>query len=248
MKQKLKIIRQFFNFLPNADKNSLIKFIKYTQLSHIKIIRTHYKFRTFYIQIIITYNFKGVLTKYFNNYLVYHNFVIFQTCNQKDFLIIGNSNAITYKSHFNYRMNNQLWLGQNCVRWFENVKGELVEGARSFWFSNIDNQKRNKKLSLNKKYNSKDYISYDNYNAIEITKTKDIPFGYSDIIGIPITFLDKYNPQQFKILGADYQVKSGELVYIKRYEWNGKTDRVYINEKRLHFRIFIKHREVNNAF
>lgn len=87
MKQKLKIIRQFFNFLPNVDKNSLIKFIKYTQLSHIKIIRTHYKFRTFYIQIInnyysrfkiiITYNFKGVLTKYFNNYLVYHNFVIF---------------------------------------------------------------------------------------------------------------------------------------------------------------------------
>mgnify|MGYP004517663025 CR=1 FL=1 len=154
---------------------------------------------------------------------LFREFIDILIYNQKDFLIIKNSNTITYKSYFDYRMNNQLWLGQNCVRWFENVKGELVEGARSFWFSNINNQKRNKKLSLNKKYNSKDYISYDNYNAIEIAKTKNIPFGYSDIIGIPITFLDKYNPQQFKNLGADYQVKSGELVYIKRDGWIWKN-------------------------
>ena len=87
---------------------------------------------------------------------LFREFIDILIYNQKDFLIIKNSNTITYKSYFDYRMNNQLWLGQNCVRWFENVKGELVEGARSFWFSNINNQKRNKKLSLNKKYNSKD--------------------------------------------------------------------------------------------
>ncbi|EOH3383063.1 adenine-specific methyltransferase EcoRI family protein, partial [Campylobacter coli] len=82
---------------------------------------------------------------------------------------------------------------------------------------------------------------------IEISKSKDIPSDYTGIMGVPITFLDKYNPQQFEIIGADYQVNSGELIYIKRNDWNGKTDRAYINGKRLYSRIFIKHRGVNNA-
>lgn len=161
---------------------------------------------------------------------------------KKDFLVIGNSNAITYKNCFNYIMNNKMWLGQNCVRWFINPKGNLVEGARSFWFSNINHQKRNTKMPLSKKYNSKDYIAYDNYKAIEVSKSKDIPFYYSGIMGVPITFLDKYNPQQFEIIGADYQVKSGELIAIKRSEWNGKVDRAYINGKRLYSRIFIRNK------
>lgn len=178
---------------------------------------------------------------------LFRDFIDILMLNQKKFLIIGNANAITYKNCFDYIINNQLWLGQNCVRWFINPKNEIVEGARSFWFSNIDNQKRSKKLSLNKKYNDRDYITYDNYNAIEVSKTKDIPFGYSGIMGVPITFLDKYNPQQFEIIGADYQVKSGELAYIKQENWNGKTDRAYINGKRLYSRIFIKHTDVDNA-
>lgn len=178
---------------------------------------------------------------------LFREFVDILMHNQKDFLIIGNSNAITYKNCFNYVINNKLWLGQNCVRWFIDAKGKLVEGARSFWFSNINNQKRNKKLLLSKKYNSKDYITYDNYNAIEISKTKDIPLDYSGIMGVPITFLDKYNPQQFEIIGADYQVKSGELIHFKKNEWYGKIDRAYINGKRLYSRIFIKHKEVSNA-
>ncbi|HEB9308901.1 TPA: adenosine deaminase [Campylobacter coli] len=178
---------------------------------------------------------------------LFREFIDMLISNQKDFLIIGNANAISYKNCFNYMMKNKLWLGQNCVRWFINTKGELVEGARSFWFSNINNQKRNKKISLNRKYNNQDYITYDNYNAIEISKSKDIPSDYTGIMGVPITFLDKYNPQQFEIIGADYQVNSGELIYIKRNDWNGKTDRAYINGKRLYSRIFIKHRGVNNA-
>ncbi|HEB9432489.1 TPA: adenosine deaminase [Campylobacter coli] len=178
---------------------------------------------------------------------LFREFIDILISNQKDFLIIGNANAISYKNCFNYMMKNKLWLGQNCVRWFINTKGELVEGARSFWFSNINNQKRNKKISLNRKYNNQDYITYDNYNAIEISKSKDIPSDYTGIMGVPITFLDKYNPQQFEIIGADYQVNSGELIYIKRNDWNGKTDRAYINGKRLYSRIFIKHRGVNNA-
>lgn len=161
---------------------------------------------------------------------------------KKDFLVIGNSNAITYKNCFDYIMNNKMWLGQNCVRWFINTKGNLVEAARSFWFSNINHQKRNTKMLLSKKYNSKDYIAYDNYKAIEVSKSKDIPFDYSGIMGVPITFLDKYNPQQFEIIGADYQVKSGELIAIKRSEWNGKVDRAYINGKRLYSRIFIRNK------
>ncbi|HEG2582166.1 TPA: adenosine deaminase [Campylobacter lari] len=178
---------------------------------------------------------------------LFREFIDMLISNQKDFLVIGNSNAISYKNCFNYMMKNKLWLGQNCVRWFINTKGELVEGARSFWFSNINNQKRNKKISLNRKYNKQYYTTYDNYNAIEISKTKDIPLDYTGIMGVPITFLDKYNPQQFEIIGADYQVKSGELVCIKRNDWNGKTDRAYINGKRLYSRIFIKHKEVDNV-
>ncbi|EOH3383089.1 adenine-specific methyltransferase EcoRI family protein, partial [Campylobacter coli] len=78
---------------------------------------------------------------------LFREFIDMLISNQKDFLIIGNANAISYKNCFNYMMKNKLWLGQNCVRWFINTKGELVEGARSFWFSNINNQKRNKKIS-----------------------------------------------------------------------------------------------------
>ena len=171
---------------------------------------------------------------------LFREFIDILISNQKDFLVIGSVNAITYKNCFNYIMNNQLWLGQNCVRRFVNTKDELVESTRSSWFSNINNQKRNEKLSLNKKYNSKDYIAYDNYNAIEISKIKDIPFGYTGIMGVPITFLEKYNPQQFEIIGADYQVKSGELDWIRRNDWSGKIDRAYINGERLYSRIFIK--------
>lgn len=178
---------------------------------------------------------------------LFRQFIDILISNKKEFLIIGNSNAITYKNCFNHIMNNQLWLGQNCVRWFINTNHELVEGARSFWFTNINNQKRNKKLALNKKYNNKDYVLYDNYNAIEVSKTKEIPLGYNGIMGVPITFLDKYNPQQFEIIGADYQVKSGELFFIKQDGWAGKTDRAYIKGKRLYSRIFIKHRNTNNA-
>lgn len=173
---------------------------------------------------------------------LFREFIDILIDSKKDFLVIGNSNAITYKNCFNYIMNNKMWLGQNCVRWFINTKGNLVEAVRSFWFSNINHQKRNTKMPLSKKYNSKDYIAYDNYKAIEVSKSKDIPFDYSGIMGVPITFLDKYNPQQFEIIGADYQVKSGELIAIKRSEWNGKVDRAYINGKRLYSRIFIRNK------
>ena len=79
---------------------------------------------------------------------------------------------------------------------------------------------------------------------------KRIPYNFEGIMGVPITFLSKYNPEQFKIIGADYQVKDGELAYIANKKWKGKLDRAYLNGKRLYSRIFIKNilkEGVNNA-
>jgi hypothetical protein len=99
-------------------------------------------------------------------------------------------------------------------------------------------------LALVKRYkgNDKDYPKYDNYDAIEVSKVKDIPADYDGVMGVPITFLDKYNPEQFEILGRDYDVKMGLLPEIVRSSWKGKIDRGYINGKRIYARIIIKRR------
>lgn len=166
---------------------------------------------------------------------------------KKSFLIIGNANAISYQNCFQYIVNDKMWLGLNCVRWFITPSNTLVEGARSFWFTNLKNSKREDRLTLTKKYNHEVYSDYDNFEAIEVSKSNDIPYDYKGIMGVPLTFLDKYNPVQFKIIGADYQVKKGQLHWLQRNNWNGKTDRAYINGKRLYSRIFIKLKEVANV-
>ena len=71
------------------------------------------------------------------------------------------------------------------------------------WFTNLDIQKRHENLILYKSYNPEEYPTYDNYNAIEVSKTAEIPFDYDGVMGVPITFMDKYNPEQFEILGID---------------------------------------------
>ena len=132
----------------------------------------------------------------------------------KSFLIIGNQNAITYKEIFPLIKHNKLWWGvSDCIRWFVipnnsdmrykvNNHGErIAEGARSRWWTNLDNKKRHESLILYKNYNAIEYPKYDNYDAINVDKTSDIPCDYDGCMGVPITFLDKYNPEQFEILG-----------------------------------------------
>ncbi|MDO3380464.1 adenine-specific methyltransferase EcoRI family protein [Geoalkalibacter halelectricus] len=137
----------------------------------------------------------------------------------KKFLIIGNVNAITYKEIFKLIKEDRLWLGPsirsgdrefgvpddyplNAAGYRVDGKGKKyirVKGVR--WFTNLDYRERHEDLILYKPYNQAEYPRYDNYDAVEVSKTKDIPADYEGAMGVPITFLDKYNPGQFQILG-----------------------------------------------
>ena len=136
---------------------------------------------------------------------------------KKQFIIIGNQNALTYKEIFPLLKDTDIWLGNNnpapklfYVPTFleerKNIKkdenGDLVASFGNIcWFTNLDFKKRHEDLNLIKKYNEEDYPKYDNYNAIEVSRVKDIPYDYDGVMGVPITFLDKYTPDQFEILG-----------------------------------------------
>lgn len=166
----------------------------------------------------------------------------------KDFLIIGNVNAISYKEVFPLIKENKMWLGVSITsgdRKFvvpdnyplnaagcgidENGKRYIrVKGVR--WFTNLDHKKRHEELLLYKKYNAEEYPKYDNYDAIEVGKTKDIPMDYDGVMGVPITFLDKYCPTQFEIVG--------QMMTTKITEFNFGYP--YINGKKKFARLLIK--------
>jgi hypothetical protein len=120
---------------------------------------------------------------------------------KKTFLIVGNINAISYKECFELIKNNKMWLGYTCARHFARPDGSMFESARSFWYTNLDTATRHEELILFRKYNPVDYPAYDNYAAIEVSKAVNMPVDYAGVMGVPITFLDKYNPTQFEILG-----------------------------------------------
>ena len=136
---------------------------------------------------------------------------------RKSFIVIGNQNAITYKEVFQYIRNNQLWLGYKFgdmkfrvpnyyaarpTRFWIDKKGNKWRSLGNIcWFTNLDIQKRHEELTLYKKYSSEEYPHYDNYDAINVDKTADIPCDYDGVMGVPITYLDKHNPDQFEIIG-----------------------------------------------
>ena len=158
----------------------------------------------------------------------------------KKFLIIGNQNAITYKEIFPYIKNNELWLGlsmNGSNRWFqapddyevkENAAGyKVIDGKKYYfvngvtWFTNIPHNKRNEELDLYRKYDADAYPKYDNYDAIEVSKVADIPMDYKGVMGVPITFLYKYNPSQFEILGHEHDLDCNGTS-INQFLVNGK--------------------------
>ncbi len=120
----------------------------------------------------------------------------------KKFLILGNINTISYKESFELLKTNKIWLGYNTVRFFNTPNGSLFETARTFWYTNLDIKKRHEDLILYKTYygNESVYPKYENYDAINVNETKEIPMDYRGNIGVPITFMDKYNPDQFEII------------------------------------------------
>ena len=132
----------------------------------------------------------------------------------KKFLIIGHQNAITYKEIFPLIQQNKIWLGYgfkggagHFISHYEDraTAGDHREGmirvSGVTWFTNLETAKRHEDLILYKKYTPEEYPNYDNFNAVDVGKTADIPIDYDGIMGVPITFLDKYNPEQFEILG-----------------------------------------------
>jgi hypothetical protein len=156
----------------------------------------------------------------------------------KKFIIIGNMNAITYKEIFPLIKDNKLWLG-GCgikdmafkvpasyeIRSTRSLVDESCQNWRSrgngCWFTNVEHAKRNTPLDLYKRYSFEDYPKYDNYDAIEVSKVELIPMDYDGVMGVPITFLDKYCPKQFEIIGHEHDL-DGKGTSVGQFEVNGR--------------------------
>ena len=139
---------------------------------------------------------------------------------QKKYIIWGNMNAVTYKEIFPLIKENKMWLGftanatkvfqipQYYEKWDARITKERNDGKRYgkvpsiTVYTNLDIQKRHENLILYKKYNPEDYPKFDNYNAINVDKVSEIPYDYDGVMGVPITFLSKYNPEQFELIGV----------------------------------------------
>ena len=175
----------------------------------------------------------------------------------KEFLIIGNVNVLSYKEIFPLLRDNRLWLGASihsgdrkfwvpdnyelnaagCGIDESGKKYIRVKGVR--WFTNLDYKERHEDLILYKNYSPEEYPKYDNYDAINVNVTADIPYDYDGVMGVPITFIDKYNPDQFEILGMS--ASAGYNADIVGIPFKGEKDaRPLINGKNTYARIFIQ--------
>ncbi len=171
----------------------------------------------------------------------------------KKFVIIGHQNAITYKDVFPLIKENRMWLGYGFKRnmahfiapHYQDTASDadhrdgMIRVSGVVWYTNLDHNKRHEEMILVKCYrgNEADYPHYDNYNAIEVSKTQDIPLDYEGVMGVPITFLTKYNPDQFEIIGCSYSY--GEPV---GYHKEGASFDVCVDGKQKYKRLFIRNR------
>ena len=133
---------------------------------------------------------------------LFREFVAILMKYEKKFIIIGNKNAITYKEFFPLLRDNKVWIGYNSVEKFIQPDNKIKKFGNIGWFTNLDIKKKHEKLVLWKNYNPEEFPKYDNYDAINVDKTSDIPIDYKGVMGVPITFLNKYNPEQFEIIDA----------------------------------------------
>ena len=136
----------------------------------------------------------------------------------KKFLIVGNQNAVKYKEIYPLFMSNLVWLGYKSgdmafrvpadyeareTRYWQDETGQKWRSLGNIcWFTNLDHKKRHEELDLVCRYSTEAYPKYDNYDAIEVSKVEDIPYDHIGLMGVPITFLTKYNPEQFEIVGV----------------------------------------------
>lgn len=158
---------------------------------------------------------------------------------EKKFIIIGNKNAISYKEIFSLIKNNKIWIGITSPKQFSQTpyKNGIGSEFKIFgnigWFTNLNHSKRKEKIILYKEFNEEFYPKYDNYDAINVDKIKEIPVNYKGVIGVPITFMDKYNYDQFEIVGimATTKITDDNFGY------------PYLNGKKKYARILIKRKE-----
>ena len=160
----------------------------------------------------------------------------------KSFLIIGNQNAFTYKEIFKLIRDNKIWTGYNMVKKFNQPDGSIKTFGNVCWFTNIDTIKRNEELVLTKNYDINIYPNYENYKAIEVDKIANIPSDYFEVMGVPITFLDKYNPNQFEILGHTSSSDISDAVEELRTD-SKHRNRGLINGKEKYDRVLIRRKK-----
>lgn len=174
----------------------------------------------------------------------------------KKFLIIGNKNAFTYKEIFKLIKENKIWVGYTQPKDFRLEDGTTTKKVNGLarWFTNMTTSKRFEEFVFTSEYNSINYPKYDNYDAIEVNKVVSIPDNYYDLMGVPVTFIDKYNPDQFEIIGGfngykECDLKNGlicgdETSYIdkngKTKYWRGPT----LNKRPTYFRVIIRRKKI----
>ena len=182
---------------------------------------------------------------------------------EKKFLIIGNVNTATTKDIFPLFMQNKIWLGYgfnagnaffripdeekpNYAAGVYNEETGLVKFRNCHWFTNLDHKKRHENIILYKHYSPEEYPHYVNFDGIEVSKTADIPCDYDGAMGVPITFLDKYNPDQFEILGIGLELADMSIIRQRMGKLNGGP-RLYIEKDgelvRLYERILIRKKQ-----
>ena len=160
----------------------------------------------------------------------------------KSFLIIGNQNAFTYKEIFKLIRDNKIWTGYNMVKKFNQPDGSIKTFGNVCWFTNLDTIKRNEELVLTKNYDINIYPTYENYKAIEVDKIANIPSDYFEVMGVPITFFDKYNPNQFEILGHTSSSDISDAVEELRTD-SKHRNRGLINGKEKYDRVLIRRKK-----
>jgi hypothetical protein len=173
---------------------------------------------------------------------------------EKKFVIIGSYNAITYRDIFRLIKENKLWLGygftggnaffktphpREFAKGVYNEETGLVKFRNVTWYTNLDIAKRHEDLILYKNYSPEAYLKFDNYDAINVDKIKEIPMDYDGVMGVPVTFMDKYNPEQFEIIG----LIAGNIKGMAGIKSSSGKDGPYINGKLRYGRILIRNRK-----
>ena len=162
----------------------------------------------------------------------------------KQFLIVGNFNALKYQEIFPLIKSNQVWLGVS-PRGMNFIRPDgTLNSVNACWYTNLPHAKRNIDLQLFRKYEPAEFPKYDNYDAINVDKVNYIPKDYAGVMGVPITFMDDYNPQQFEIVGYSRMHRDGSLDDLKNPNWKDSFGDVFLNGKQLYARILIRNKKM----